>query len=267
MLKFFKRLILVLTILYFIFSSYLYFMQESFIFNPKKLSSNYEIDFQLEGEEITLKVNDKTRLSAILCFTHQKKKKGLVFFLHGNSGNLTNQKQPAKFYTDLGYDFFTLDYRTFGKSTGELIDEKQFYADVTFAYLEMKKIYTEDSIIVIGYSIGTASAAMITATQNPSKLVLIAPYYSLIDMMQRRYPFVSSFLLKYKFQTNEYLKQIKHPVLIVHGDKDDVLPFDGSLKLSALLNEKSQFVAIKGLNHNDFEFNDTYISTLKNFLN
>ena len=60
--------------------------------------------------------------------------------------------------------------------------------------------------------------------------------------------------------------KIAQPVLIVHGDKDDILPFDGSVMLSKLLNEKSQFVAIKGQNHNDFEFNKTYISALKNFL-
>jgi len=45
------------------------------------------------------------------------------------------------------------------------------------------------------------------------------------------------------------------------------LPFEGSVMLSELLNEKSHFVAINGQNHNDFEFNKTYISALKKFLN
>ena len=267
MLKFFKRLIIALFLLYIAACSYMFFMQEDFIFHPKKLAAKYKINFPFEEEELMLKIDEKTSISAILCHSQQKKKKGLIFFLHGNSGNLTNQEQPAQFYTDMGYDFFSMDYRTFGKSTGELIDEKQFYSDITFAYKTMTKRYAEDSIIVVGYSIGTGSAAMITASQHPSKLILIAPYYSLIDMTQRRYPFIPSFLLNYKFETNEFLKKIDQPVLIVHGNKDDILPFEGSVMLSELLNEKSRFVAINGQNHNDFEFNKTYISALKKFLN
>jgi hypothetical protein len=130
----------------------------------------------------------------------------------------------------------------------------------------MKRRYTEDSIVVIGYSVGTASAAMITALENPRKLVLIAPYYSLIDMTYRSYPFIPSFLLKYKFETNEHLKKIKEPVLLVHGDKDVVLPFEGSKQLSKLLNNKSKFVPIKGQGHDDFEFNEVYDKEVSLFL-
>jgi pimeloyl-ACP methyl ester carboxylesterase len=264
--KFLYRLLIVLTVLYLGGCAYMYFMQESFIFHPDKLAKNEVITFGPEDKEITLQPEAGIELSSILSRSKQPERKRLVFFLHGNAGNLMNQEQPANYYTSLGYDFFTFDYRSFGKSNGEITDQEQFFSDVEYAYNEMKKIYTEDSIVVIGYSVGTGSAAMITARKEPSKLVLIAPYFSLVDMTTRQYPIIPTFLLKYKFETNEFLKKINEPVLLVHGDKDEVLPFDGSQKLAKLLNKKSRFVAIPGQGHDDFEFNSTYNKEVEVFL-
>jgi alpha-beta hydrolase superfamily lysophospholipase len=261
--KFLYRILILAVILYVGACAYMYFMQESFIFDPDKLSAKEKLAF---GKEISIPTSDGIVLSGIISPSKDASRKRLVFFLHGNAGNLSNQEQPAEFYTAKGYDFFSFDYRSFGKTKGELIDQDQFFSDVRTAYREMKKRYTEDSIVVIGYSVGTASAAMITEVENPSKLVLIAPYYSLIDMTHRNYPFIPSFLLKYKFETNEHLKRIKEPVLLVHGDKDVVLPFEGSKMLSGFLNLKSKFVPIKGLGHDDFEFNEVYDMEVSRFL-
>lgn len=261
--KFLYRLLIMTAILYVGACAYMYFMQESFIFHPDKLNAKEELSY---GKEISITTPDGVELSGIISPSKDPARKRLVFFLHGNAGNLSNQEQPAEFYTAKGYDFFSFDYRSFGKTKGELTDQDQFFSDVKTAYREMKRRYTEDSIVVIGYSVGTASAAMITAVENPSKLVLIAPYYSLIDMTHRSYPFIPSFLLKYKFETNEHLKKIKEPVLLVHGDQDVVLPFEGSELLSKLLNSKSRFVPIKGQGHDDFEFNPVYDKEVNKFL-
>jgi len=261
--KFFYRLLITVTIMYAGVCSFMYFMQESFIFHPDKLGPNAVLSF---GKEIFIPTSDGIELNGVVCPSKDRGRKRLVFFLHGNSGNLSNQEQAAQFYTSKGYDFFSFDYRSFGKTKGKLTDEDQFFSDVKIAYSNMKRRYAEDSIVVIGYSVGTASAAMITALENPSKLVLIAPYYSLIDMTHRSYPFIPIFLLKYKFETNEHLKNIKKPVLLVHGDKDIVLPFEGSVSLSKLLNSQSKFVPITGQGHDDFEFNNVYDREVSRFL-
>ena len=244
---------------------YMYFAQESLIFHPEKMNKNEQISFGIEMEDLQVKSYDGTKLSAVHCESIDTTSGKLVFFLHGNAGNLHDQKQAAQFYTDLGYNFFTFDYRGFGKSEGEITDENQFFKDIESMYKEMRSIYSEDSIIVIGYSVGTGSAAMISSRMKPSKLVLIAPYISLIDMTERRYPFLPTALLKYKFETNQFLKEISIPVLIVHGDKDDVLPVDGARELKKLLKSNGKYVELKGQNHDDFEHNELFIKSLSDF--
>lgn len=265
--KFLIRLILVLSVVYIGICGYMFFFQESFIFHPEVLAKNEVIDYGLNEAELSIETEDGEKLSGILSKSSAESKK-LVFFLHGNSGNLTDQAQAAKFYTELGFDFFTFDYRGFGKSSGKIKSEEQFYEDIERMYDEMLSVYSPDSIIVVGYSVGTAPAAMIAnrAKPSPSKLVLIAPYYSMIDMTARRYPFIPSFLLEYKFETDKFVSRQQMPIFIIHGDKDEVLPVDGSRKLSKLLNEKSSYYEIKGQGHDDFELNAEFKAQLSAFL-
>ncbi|HZH38384.1 MAG TPA: alpha/beta fold hydrolase [Flavisolibacter sp.] len=144
--------------------------------------------------------------------------KGLVFYLHGNAGSLDNWGDVARRYTALNYDVFMLDYPGYGKSEGAIKSETQLFNAIQSAYDKVKEQYHEDSIVVLGYSIGTGPAAHLAATNHPGLLILQAPYYSLTDMMRHTYPIIPTFLLKYKFRTNEYLKNCKMPVVIFHGD-------------------------------------------------
>lgn len=261
--KFLLRFLAASLIVYTAGCAYMFFFQEDFIFHPEKLASNSKLTFSIPFQEVKLPVKGAVLNGALFKSIESK---GLVFFLHGNAGNLLDQNEAANFYTKLGYDFFTFDYRGFGKSSNEISSEEQFFDDIQAAYNYIKKIYKESSINVIGYSVGTASAAMITSRNNPSKLVLIAPYYSLVDMTVRNYKIVPTFLLEYKFETHKYLEQIKKPVLLVHGDQDDVLPFECSLELSKLLDEDDRFLPIKGQDHNHFEENEIFKSTVRDFL-
>lgn len=253
----------VLVAIYVIGCGYMYFTQEDFIFHPTKLSKNAKLNFEIPFEEISIAVKD-AKINGVLFKVPEPK--GIIFFVHGNAGNILDQGIPAKFYTSLGFDFFSFDYRGFGKSSGEITDEEQFYKDVQSAYDYVKESYSEEKITVIGYSVGTASAAMITESNNPSKLILIAPYYSLIDMAVRDYKIVPTFLLKYKFETHRFLEKIKKPVLLIHGDKDEVLPFEGSEMLSKLLDKDDEFVPIKNQGHNDFEDNKLFSKKVSEFL-
>lgn len=260
------RSLLVICICYLGICGYMYFAQESLIFHPEKMSKNEKIDFGFPIAEMAIKSYDGSKLSGVLCGSRIPDTKRAIFFLHGNAGNLHDQRQAAEFYTALGYDFFTFDYRGFGKSEGQIESEEQFFRDIQVMYKEMKTAYHPDSITVIGYSVGTASAAMIASKMNPKKLVLIAPYYSLVDMTKRRYPYIPTGLLKYRFETGEYLKKVKSKVLLIHGDQDKVLPFESSEMLSKYLKNGSRFLPIKGQGHDDFEQNEIFEEAIRAFL-
>jgi len=261
--KFISRLLIFAALIYSIGCGYMYFAQESFIFHPEKISSNSKIEFSLPAELINIPVEGANLSGALF---KVEKPKGLIFFLHGNAGNLLDQENAAKFYTNLNYDFFTVDYRSFGKSTGEMKDEKQFFQDVQTTYDLIKKSYSEDSITIIGYSVGTAPAAMLASTNDAKKLVLIAPYYSLGDMTVRKYKIIPTFLLKYKFETYKYIQKVKSPILIIHGDIDSVIPFEASQQLSKLLKKGSEFYPITNQGHDDFEMNSKFLNAINRFL-
>lgn len=114
----------------------MYFAQKV-LFSIRKISRNAKIEFSLPAELINIPVEGANLSGALF---KVEKSKGLIFFLHGNAGNLLDQENAAKFYTNLGYDFFTVDYRSFGKSTGEMKDEKQFFEDVQTTYDLIKKV-------------------------------------------------------------------------------------------------------------------------------
>lgn len=262
--KFLKRFLAITVILYLGACTFMYFMQEKFIFNPTQLETTENLNFSGTFKEMSFKTNDGNILSGILKITENSK--GLIFYLHGNRGNLNDQVSASEFYAQLGFDFFSMDYRSFGKSSGELINEEQFFSDVELVYDSIKKMYDESKIRIIGYSVGTGSAAMLASKNNPKSLTLMAPYYSLVQMTINRYKIIPTFLLKYPFETNKYVAKVTCPIEIIHGTKDEVLPFSGSVELSKLLKPTDIFVQIEGQGHNGFEDNQEFIDAMKAFL-
>lgn len=166
--------------------------------------------------------------------------------------------QLASFYTDEGYDILFFDYRGFGKSDGKISSQNQLYDDVQAIYETMKKLYDEKAITLIGYSIGTAPAAYLATNNDPRKLVLIAPYYSLTNVIQSICPVVLRFLVKYKLETYKYISECTMPVIIFHGDKDEVINYENSIKLAERLKDKDRFVSIERVGHNDIYENNIY---------
>jgi alpha-beta hydrolase superfamily lysophospholipase len=243
---------------------FLFFFQEKLIFLPEKLDKNFKFSFDQKFEEINIQTKDHKLLNGIL-FTSDSSK-GLIFYLHGNAGSLNTWGEVAKRYTDLNYDVFILDYRGYGKSEGSIRNQKQLFEDLQIAYNEMKKKYSEDNIIVLGYSIGTGPATKIASTNHPKLLILQAPYYSMIDMMKHTYPIIPAFLLKYKFETNKYIKECKMPVILFHGEEDEVIYYNSSIKLKGIMKETDTLITLKGHGHNGITDNPEYIRMIENIL-
>ena len=222
----------------------LYFFQEKLLFFPDKLDKNHRFSFSQPFKEVNIKTKDGNLLNALLFKSDSTK--GLIFYLHGNAGSLDNWGEVAKRYTELKYDVFILDYPGFGKSTGSVKNKSQLFESIQDAYDEMKKMYSEKQIVILGYSIGTGPAAHLAYTNDPKLLILQAPYYNLTDLMRRTYPIIPTFLLKYNFQTNEYLKGCKVRVVIFHGNRDEVIYYGSSLKLKEEMKPTDVLITLNG---------------------
>lgn len=271
--------------LYFLLCVTLYFFQEKLIFFPQKLEKNYVFNFEKLHQEITIPTKDNINLHGVLFHAKNletsniKKDKKLVFYLHGNVGQAQFWGSLADVYTDLGYDLFILDYRGYGKSEGKIYSQEQFFDDVQTAYdfVRKDKEYKEENIIIVGYSVGTASAAMLASQNNPKALVLQAPYFSLTDMTKRRFPFVPTFLLKYEFNTAEFLAKNKVPTHVFHGTNDRVIPYQSLLMIKEYLEDNNEddwkgkintidFITLPNQGHANIHSNPIFLKKLKMIL-
>ena len=226
------------------------------IFFPETLPADYTFRFDREAEEIVIPAPDGTQLHGLLFKAAESK--GLVFYLHGNAGSVASWGWVHQAYTALGYDVFVLDYRGYGKSQGEISSEDQFYNDTEAAFLEVAGRYSGKHVIVVGYSIGTAAAARLAALHTPTLLLLQAPYYSLHDLVQRLYPFVPGFLLRYKFETYAFVGQTKAPIAIFHGEQDEIISPGSTEKLQAYLKPSDSVIMLKGQGHNGMNENPIF---------
>lgn len=243
----------------------LYFLQEKLIFFPEKIARTDTFYFNQPFEELYFTTAGKTSLHGLLFKADISR--GLIFYLHGNAGSLKAWGAIAKTYTDLHYDLFMLDYRGYGKSDGNISNEQQVYDDVQLVYDSLKKRYAEKDIIVLGYSIGTGPASKLASTNHPNLLILQAPYYSLTDMVKHSFHIIPTFILKYKFTTNVFLPDCRMPVVIFHGNKDEVIYYGSSIKLKALFKPADTLISLANQGHNGMSDNPVYQQALRQLLN
>ncbi|MCB0396092.1 MAG: alpha/beta fold hydrolase [Flavobacteriales bacterium] len=242
----------------------IYSFQEKLIFFPQKLTEDHQFQFEQPFEELSIKTTDGTVLNGLLFKANTPK--GLIIYLHGNAGALDTWGNVAQTYTDLGYDLFIFDYRGYGKSQGHITSQDQLFEDNRTVYNELKKRYHEKDIIVLGYSIGTGMAAKLASDNNPRLLILQAPYYSLTDLMNHMFPVIPAFILKYKLETNKYLKGCEMPVVVFHGNQDEVIYYGASLKLQEEFKAQDTLITLYGMGHNGMTDNKSYQHTLKTLL-
>ena len=90
----------------------------------------------------------------------------------------------------------------------------------------LNKGILEQDIILYGGSLGTGVAVEIGQNKNFAGIILEAPFTSMIELGQKYYPFFPvKFLLKDKYESNKKIKNLKSPLLVMHGKKDRIVPF------------------------------------------
>ena len=233
--------------------------QESLIFYPEILPPDYPFAYSEPFEEVTVPVEAAT-LNALL---FKAKNKGtdfksvpaVILYLHGNAGSLRTWGEVAGDFTSRGYDILIPDYRGFGKSTGNITNEKQLLDDGLAVYRMLTKTWPENRIIVYGRSIGTGVATFIARSGKPRMLILESPFLSLVDLASHHYPFLPrpliAMFLKYPQRTDRRIGEVACPVYLFHGTKDDIIPFDHSVRLEALIRSPHRLIRIEGGGHNN----------------
>ncbi|URI10208.1 lysophospholipase [Aquincola tertiaricarbonis] len=245
---------------------WLWWQQESLIFRPTPLPADYRYTLPADAHEVFIDVPG-ARLHGLQL--QRPGARGLVFFLHGNAGNLERWFVDLDFYRSLNYDVFMLDYRGFGKSSGQVASQAQLQADVRAAWDQVAPAYAGRRIVLLGRSLGTGLAAELAASlpaaQRPDLLLLVSPYRSMVAMAAEQYPYVPSPLLRYPLRTDQALQQLAGSglrVLLVHGDRDRLIPLAHSQALLRLL-PGATLHTVAGGGHGDLQAFDDYERTLR----
>ena len=248
-------------IIYLIYVSYIYFNQAAMVFVASKLPKEYKFDFSQNFEEKTITSFDGAKLNGLLFKVSNPK--GLIFYLHGNAGSIDSWGNNAKIYTDLDYDIFFLDYRGYGKSEGQIENQKQIYKDITYAYANLISKYDKNKTIIIGYSIGTGLATYLASIEQPKMLILQAPYYNFTEFTKTRVPFFPDFLKKFSFETNKYIAGVKSPIYIFHGNNDELIPIENSFRLQRLMKPTDSLYKLENQGHLGMNENVDYQNKLQ----
>lgn len=240
---------------------YHYEIQDTLIFKSLPLHKKHIFTFRHNHEELYLPTSENGQIHA-LHFT-QPNAKGVVYFLHGNSKNLDFHAHRAEMFVEGGFDFFSIDYRGFGKSSRGF-KEEWILEDAMVGYDYLKDYYPEDKIVVIGHSLGSAMATHVAANNNPKALVLEAPFYSMIAAASFTKPYLPQWLIsiicKYPLRTDNWIKDVKAPVYIFHGTVDNVVPYyQGKMLFEKGQQLRSiQFYTLDGWGHEDLQHHDNY---------
>jgi len=232
--------------------TYLWFRQESLLFEPERLPRNEPICPDTDVREFMVDVPGARLSVAQLKLPDPR---GVVFYLHGNSGNLRKWFVGLDAFRELNFDLVMMDYRGYGKSTGSIGSEQQLRSDVRAVWNAIATDYKDKRIVVSGQSLGTALAAGLSAELSeagctPDLTILVSPYSSMRALADEHYPWVPSKVLRYHLPTMDHACKVKGPVLLVHGDKDELIGFHHSEAILRAM-PTCQLLRVEGAGHGD----------------
>jgi uncharacterized protein len=239
----------------------LYVQQESLLFRPT-ITPNSQPLLALTNQGAGVQEFAVNVPGAKLSGLHLKlpSPKGVVFFLHGNGGNLDSWFINTETYRQNNMDLVMVDYRGYGKSTGQIQSEAQLHADVRAAWDHIAPQYVGKKHLIYGRSLGTGLAAKLSAdlASSVDMTVLVSAYSSMTVLTSEIYPFVPTALLRYPLRTDQIVQSIKSPLMLIHGEQDSFIPPSHSQTLKAL-SPQAKLLIVNGAMHNDVHTFEAYL--------
>jgi uncharacterized protein len=237
-----------LLVVYFLFSK----LAAQLIYYPMKYpAGDWAVGAGMGAEERWLTASDGVRIHGWWIAVPESKV--ATIFLHGNAGNITHRGRHAEQITGAGSSLLLMDYRGYGRSEGSP-SEKGLYADADAAYDSViAEGYAPHQIILHGESLGTAVAMELAVRRGCGGVILESPLRSAGRIAGGILPFFGPMLVR-GFDTESRIAQLRAPLLVVHGNRDEVVPFSHGKAIFEAAPEPKWFWEVEGGNHNDLLF-------------
>ena len=260
---------------------FLYFIQDRLVFPGSELQGQRDATLT-EGENnslLTLHTRDGTRITALfgLALTSDGlpiadvKDRPTILFFYGNGACMAYSTDVFDALRRLGVNVLIPDYEGYGMSAGRPSEAGCYAtADAAYDYLLGRDDIDRGKIVAMGWSLGGAVAIDFASRRPVAGLITISAFTNLRDMAHRVLPwFPVSWILKYRFANLDKLPEIKCPILIIHGTRDDLVPFSMAARVAAAAGGKVTRFDVHGAGHeNVFDMGgDAMLKTIAQFLN
>ena len=249
-------ILLLLALIYLCIALYLYARQRHILYLPVKRILS-PLHHHLQGfETVTLLTSDHLKLTAWYKKA-QHPDAPTILYLHGNAGNIADRSQKFAALTAQGMGLLALSYRGYGTSEGSPTEQGLYIdARTALSYLRQEQQIPLSHLILYGESLGSGVATYLALHHSFKAMILEAPFTSITNIAQNRYPFLPiALLLKDTFPSITRIAHIHTPLLIIHGALDTTTPIRHGQTLYQHANHPKQLIIHPTTNHADFNPN------------
>jgi fermentation-respiration switch protein FrsA (DUF1100 family) len=224
---------------------------DALVYFPDRELYGDPAEIGLSFTDLTIPTEDGERLHAWWIPTRTRLR-GHVLFFHGNAGNVSHRLDHARALTAAGLDVLLLDYRGYGRSTGRP-SEEGLYRDARAARAALMAGGQVDAgrLVYMGESLGGAVALRLAVEEPPLACVLQSTFTSLRAVARQHYPPPLSALAGDAYPSLERIAGLQAPVLILHGEVDEIVPVAHAEALFAAAHEPRRLHIVPGAGHND----------------
>jgi len=239
-----------------------------FVFYPDRRVVFTPAQAGLDYQDLWIETTDGERLHGWLvkAASHAP----LFLFFHGNAGNIGDRVENVALLVRAGISVLIFDYRGYGRSSGKPTEEGLYLDGRTvYDYAVGSLAYRPRDVVLFGRSLGAAVAAHLASRVEVAGVILESAFTNLKDLAWIHYPFIpGKFLVKRKFNVVEMVKKVKAPLLVIHGDRDSLVPLRMGERVYKQAPGPKEFYVIPGAGHNDTELvgGETYIRRLRSFV-
>lgn len=228
---------------------------EKFIYYPPKPT------YSNSDKLIKIPTHNGGKIAAV--YLANANAKFVILLSHGNGEDLGMLFPYIREIQRNGFAVLAYDYRGYGQSSGEP-SEKNTYADIdaAYQYLINTKHYAPRQIICMGISLGAAVSIELATKKPVAGLILQSPFSSIFRMITR-VPIIPFD----RYNNVAKLKKLRHPILIIHGVDDEIIPIWHANKLYTAYKGKKMSYWVKGAGHNDVSYigGEKYWQTIRKF--
>jgi abhydrolase domain-containing protein 17 len=235
-----KRLIISLLEIYVIIVVYVYFVISDGMIFPSR-HSGYP-----DGPDILkIQTSDGGIISAV--YLSNTNAAFTILHSHGNAEDLGDIRPILEMFHDAGFAVFSYDYRGYGTSDGKpSARHAQRDAEAAYRYLVETLRVAPERIIVHGRSVGAALALHVAAREPVAGVILESPFVSAFQVLT-----VIRVSPLDKFRNIDLVRKIHQPILIIHGTRDQTIPFWHGQELYDAANEPKSCLWVNGAAHDD----------------